>query len=181
MSEETEVEWYTPQPVLVMAEWVVGKAFDLDPCSAPEAPAWGMVKKSYTVDENGLDQRWGGNIWLNPPYVRYLTDKWVQRGVREVQRGSARSVMMLLRSGVSGWYYDVLSHPLCFGAAFFKQRIRFVAGNGQNDKHPRFDNQLLLVIGPGQAEKTGAHLRFLQLPNHLDVHVYTNPMWGKYY
>ncbi len=51
--------------------------FDLDPC-APKIRPWDMAKKHYTIDDNGLMQRWGGRVWLNPPYG-LQTRKWLNK------------------------------------------------------------------------------------------------------
>lgn len=55
-------EWLTP-PNIIKA---LGE-FDLDPCSPINRP-WETAKKHYTIEDNGLNQKWEGRVWLNPPY-----------------------------------------------------------------------------------------------------------------
>src|ERR1700755_2258276 len=55
-------EWYTPPHVFE----AMGCLFDLDPCSAPAAPSnqWCVT---YWFGA-GLDSRWTGFVWMNPPF-----------------------------------------------------------------------------------------------------------------
>lgn len=55
-------EWLTPPYILT----ALGQ-FDLDPCS-PEIRPWDTAKRHYSKKDNGLNQRWLGRVWCNPPY-----------------------------------------------------------------------------------------------------------------
>jgi hypothetical protein len=55
-------EWLTP-PGLIRG---LGE-FDLDPCSPIKRP-WNTAKHHYSIDDNGLQKKWFGRVWLNPPY-----------------------------------------------------------------------------------------------------------------
>lgn len=56
-------EWLTPPAILkALGGW---EAFDLDPCSPVSRP-WPTAMTHLA--ENGLDHRWQGRVWLNPPY-----------------------------------------------------------------------------------------------------------------
>lgn len=61
-AEAGKDEWLTPPEIL----HALGE-FDLDPC-APVVRPWETAKMHYTVNDNGLRQRWHGRVWLNPPY-----------------------------------------------------------------------------------------------------------------
>lgn len=54
--------WLTPPNIIKS----LGE-FDLDPCSPINRP-WDTAKHHYTIEDNGLIQKWFGRIWLNPPY-----------------------------------------------------------------------------------------------------------------
>jgi len=60
--------WLTPRSVLNR----LGK-FDLDPCGFQ---GWDTARKHYY--ENGLEQKWSGRIWLNPPYGRTIIH-WLKK------------------------------------------------------------------------------------------------------
>lgn len=63
-------DWLTP-PSLVEA---VGP-FDLDPCASKCQP-WPTAAKMLT--EGGLEAKWTGHVWLNPPYGPE-TGRWLGR------------------------------------------------------------------------------------------------------
>lgn len=65
-------EWLTP-PDLIEA---LGP-FDLDPCAPVERP-WPIAARHYTIEDDGLRQRWDGFVWLNPPYGRE-TWRWLTK------------------------------------------------------------------------------------------------------
>src|SRR5260221_7395603 len=62
-------EWFTPSRYIEAARLVMG-SIDLDPASCSEANQTVKAKRYYSIDDNGLEQPWYGNIWLNPPYGR---------------------------------------------------------------------------------------------------------------
>lgn len=66
-------EWLTPPHVFE----AVGP-FDLDTC-APISPPWHIAPKSFTINDDGLAQPWGGAfVWCNPPYGTQ-TAKWLAK------------------------------------------------------------------------------------------------------
>jgi hypothetical protein len=54
--------WLTPPEILR----AVGP-FDLDPCASLNRP-WDTAAKHYTIEDDGLAQRWDGFVWCNPPF-----------------------------------------------------------------------------------------------------------------
>ena len=55
-------EWLTPPHILD----ALG-TFDLDPC-APIISPWNTAKNKFTIEDDGLKQKWYGRVWCNPPY-----------------------------------------------------------------------------------------------------------------
>jgi len=74
-------ENYTRQETVDRIRAVLGE-IDLDPASCVMAQKIVKAKKFYTAETNGLDQKWSGRVFLNPPYgmplIREFTDKLVQ-------------------------------------------------------------------------------------------------------
>ncbi len=69
-------EWLTPPAILnALGGW---ESFDLDPC-APAHQPWPTARRRFTVSDNGLIQRWGGRVWLNPPYSTDLIGAFMGR------------------------------------------------------------------------------------------------------
>jgi len=72
--------WITPKYIFdIFNEYRGNKPeyFDLDPCACIPQP-WKTASKQYTEVENGLVQKWEGNVWCNPPYGPYAK-AWVKR------------------------------------------------------------------------------------------------------
>lgn len=68
------VEWATPQDFFdkLDAEF----HFETDVCSTHENA---KCENHYTVEENGLSRKWTGVCWMNPPYVRNVMAKWIEK------------------------------------------------------------------------------------------------------
>ena len=65
-------DWLTPPGWIA----VLGE-FDLDPCASVNQP-WPTAKEHWT--EGGLDRKWRGLVWLNPPYgPPKVIEPWMMR------------------------------------------------------------------------------------------------------
>ena len=63
----TSVEYYTPEYIFD----AIGCRFDLDPASpGAQIVPWVPARQHFT--RNGLDRKWHGFVWLNPPYGKEL-------------------------------------------------------------------------------------------------------------
>lgn len=65
-------EWLTPPEII----YELGP-FDLDPCSPINRP-WETAIDHYSKIDNGLSKRWGGFVWLNPPYGK-MAYRWLEK------------------------------------------------------------------------------------------------------
>ncbi len=65
-------EWLTPPEIITSLG-----SFDLDPCS-PIARPWPTAKTHFTIQDDGLSQKWDGRVWMNPPYGEN-TFVWMRR------------------------------------------------------------------------------------------------------
>ena len=65
-------EWETPPELYNQLDLIY--QFDLDPCATHQNK---KCKKYFTIDDDGLSQKWFGNVFVNPPYGRELK-KWVR-------------------------------------------------------------------------------------------------------
>ncbi len=63
--------WITPKHIID----ALGP-FDLDPCASDPRP-WDCATYNWII--GGLDDPWGGRVWLNPPFDRYEVGKWVRK------------------------------------------------------------------------------------------------------
>lgn len=115
--------------------------FTLDVAAIPENA---KCKNFYTPDNDGLNQRWFGTVWCNPPYGRQIA-RWVEKAYKSFLEGA--TVVMLLPSRTDTLWF----HKYILGKAeirFVKGRLKF--GGGQNSapfpsmvvifKHEHFSN-----------------------------------------
>lgn len=74
-------EWATPQDLYDRLNKEFN--FTLDPCSTKENA---KCDKFFTVEDNGLEQNWGGNrVFMNPPYGRDIKH-WVKKSNARISK-----------------------------------------------------------------------------------------------
>lgn len=109
------VDWITPQEILAPLG-----TFDLDPCAADPMP-WRTAKKMWVA--HGLQEKWFGRVWLNPPYGNQ-TKHWLQR-LASHGNGIA---LVFARTETLMFFEHVW--PLADGVLFIKGRPKFCDKNG---------------------------------------------------
>lgn len=85
----TADDYWTSPKILDRARLVMGR-IDLDPASHPVANKHVKAAKFYTKNDNGLEQRWGGRVWLNPPFSEWQL--WVPKITSEVKSGRVQEI-----------------------------------------------------------------------------------------
>lgn len=113
------VVWLTPP-------WMLEKLgeFDLDPCAVSEPRPWPTAYKHIALPDNGLDGKWEGRVWLNPPYGRYV-DRWLRK-MGEHGNGTA---LIFARTETDGFQH-VWDHATAI--LFLKGRVTFCRPDGSS-------------------------------------------------
>lgn len=76
--------------------------FTLDVCATPENA---KCDRYFTEEENGLEQKWEGSVWCNPPYGRGIINQWIRKGYESSLKGA--TVVMLIPSNTdTSWWHD---------------------------------------------------------------------------
>ena len=100
---------YTP-PELFEA---LGLQFDLDVCAPKGGLPWIPAKRNFTIEDDGLTQKWIGRVWMNPPFSapKLWVAKWLAHG----------NGVMLAPLSKSNWFMDlwmsdaaILNNPVKF-------------------------------------------------------------------
>lgn len=83
----------------------------------------------FTRADDGLKQSWGGHIvFLNPPYGRNVTGKWIQKAYEESRKPNATCVCLVPSRTDTKWFHDyVLPYA---EIRFVKGRLKF--GNSKD-------------------------------------------------
>lgn len=103
-------DWETPDSVFVPLDKEFG--FTLDVCASVGNA---RCERFFTVDEDGLVQRWGGICWMNPPF--WELGKWVKKAYEESRCGSVVVALLPSRTNTNWWHDYVM-----------KGEVRFIRG-----------------------------------------------------
>lgn len=105
---------YTPPEYLDAAREVLG-TIDLDPASCEEANQIVQAAEFFTTADSGLDKRWRGRVWLNPPYGN-LVGQFVTKLVAEYDAGNVSAAVLLVNAHCTDtlWFQSLWNGVLCF-------------------------------------------------------------------
>jgi phage N-6-adenine-methyltransferase len=148
----TTDDWATPPTFITALEREFGP-FDLDPCATDQTAS---ADRYYTIAEDGLQQPWEGQVFVNPPYSNPAP--WIAKAITEVGAGRARRVLLLLPNATdTEWFHaDVLR---CCRVRFLRGRISFLGPEGRPVGSPRSGNLLALLSNrPEDYDRKDFHL-----------------------
>jgi DNA N-6-adenine-methyltransferase (Dam) len=134
------VEWYTPARYIEAVRECLGE-IALDPASCAEANKVVRAKQFWTKKDKPLERDWFGPMFLNPPYGTDNGDSvagmFCTKALAEYDTGNITEGIILVNSLHSqAWQAPLYSQPICF----VDHRIKFVSGNGEENKNPTMSN-----------------------------------------
>lgn len=139
-----EDEWYTPPEYASAASKTMG-GIDLDPASTEIANLGVGAKKHYTKDDNGLEQEWFGNVWMNPPYSQPLISQFSTRLVEDYAKQDIKQACVLVNNATeTNWYQRMIK--ACSVVCFLKGRVKFIDKHGKESGTP-LQGQTILYFG----------------------------------
>lgn len=148
-------EWLTPPEIVKDLG-----GFDLDPCSPIDRP-WPTAKTHYTIEDDGLEQKWHGRVWLNPPYGTQ-TFKWIQK---LAAHGNGIS-LIFARTDTAGFFSEVWNKA--DGILFLEGRLNFHHVDGRRAKLNAGAPSCLVAYGANNVEaleQTNIRGFLVRLPN----------------
>lgn len=137
-----ENEWYTPPEYIEAARAVMG-SIDLDPATCKVAQANVKAKRSYTISDNGLEKKWTGNVWLNPPYSKDLIGLFIAKVVEESKR-FRQAIILVNNATDTAWFHELLSVASAF--CLIRGRIKFLDKTGKPANTP-VQGQAAVYVG----------------------------------
>lgn len=129
-------DWGTPRDFFDRLDREFG--FTLD-AAANEHNA--KCERYFTAEDNALQQRWTGTVWLNPPYGREVGE-WVRKAYEESQQLATVVVLIPARTDTQYWHDYVMQAA---EIRLVKGRLRF---EGAENSAP-FPSAVI-VFRPGQ-------------------------------
>lgn len=151
--------WYTPTDVIDAAKEVLG-TIDLDPASDAAANEHVGASQIFTVEDNGLEQDWRGNVWLNPPYSYPQVEQFCDKALAEYQAGNIDQCIVLVNNCTDAkWFMRLAENcPMMFS------RGRFKFWNPGHACQTR-QGQALFYMGPDKAKFFKAFAEHAYAPN----------------
>jgi phage N-6-adenine-methyltransferase len=118
------VEWETPQDLYDRLDAEYHFTTDL---AASDKNA--KCAHYYTAFDSGLCHAWQGNCWLNPPYGRNITGKWIEKAALTALAGHGTVVCLLPARTDTAWWHDWV---IPYGEiTFLRGRLNFNGGKGR--------------------------------------------------
>ena len=139
-----ENEWYTPLEYIEAARAAMG-SIDTDPASCEQANKTVKAGKFFDFEDDGLTQKWGGNVWMNPPYAQPLTRQFAEAVASKFASGEIKQAVVLVNNATETEWFRIMAaqaNAICFPA----NRIRFVDKNGNLSGSP-LQGQAVLYMG----------------------------------
>lgn len=132
LHSSVSTEWYTPTKYTEAARRVMG-SIDLDPASCTSANKFVKADKFFDKKSNGLNQKWNGNVFVNPPYGRGGQSTWSKKMMAEYNAGNFEQGILLVNAATdTNWFKPLWRYPICF----VTQRIKFIAQDGVKKHSP---------------------------------------------
>lgn len=146
-------EWYSPVEYLESARQVMG-SIDVDPASSDKANELVKAGKYYTVENDGRDKDWCGNVWMNPPYSQPLIKTFSAALVNKYNQGEISQACVLVNNATETEHYQNMLN-ICKAVCFIKGRVKFIDTEGNASGAP-LQGQTILYFG-SNVEKFTRH------------------------
>lgn len=137
-------EWYTPAKFVDAARKAMG-GIDTDPASSEFANKTVRAKRFFTAETNGLEQKWVGRVWMNPPYSQPLVSEFIDAAVEKYAGKEFDEACILVNNATeTQWFQKLLG--AAGGACFLRGRIKFLDDKGEPANSP-LQGQVVVYLG----------------------------------
>lgn len=107
-------EYYTPIEIVDMAREVMGH-ITLDPFSSEKANEKVKAERFFTEKDNGLEQDWFCNVWMNHPFSRENNRFCVEKLIEEYLSDRVWQACCITFAATSEkWFRPLLEFKQCF-------------------------------------------------------------------
>lgn len=137
--------WGTPPEWIALARAVMGD-IDLDPASNRDAQKVVVAKKYFTKDDDGLTKKWGGRVWMNPPYSQPLVTQFAEKLVAEIESGEVDQACVLVNNATDTKFLQLMLSR-CSAALFPRGRVPFLVPESGEQLTGTRQGQVFLYFG----------------------------------
>lgn len=130
---------------------------DLDPASSREANRVVKAKEFFSLDDDGLKQKWAGRIWMNPPYSQPQINQFADKLVDAYQAKTVKTAIVLVNNATETAWFRAIAEAAS-AVCFPNGRIRF--WNPSKSTAAPLQGQAVLYLGPSPVT---FHARFSTL------------------
>lgn len=134
-------EWYTPPEIIEAARKAMG-SIDTDPASNDIAQKIVKSESYYTIETNGLDKTWTGNVWMNPPYSGDLIGRFIDKLCSE-RCNYDQAIVLVNNATETEWFNKIIS--IASVVCFVKSRVKFWMPDGKTGAP--LQGQAIVYIG----------------------------------
>ena len=163
MFSSEKQDWGTPPEFLDYLfnafDWIP----DLDAACSPH-----NMKAEYGIcletGGNGLEDRWFGNVWLNPPFGRELP-KWIRKAWLECNFfENCDTVMMLIPARVdTKWFHEMVMRHATH-VYLIKGRFNYLENGTSKAKNAPFPTMLVKFTAGSKGIYHRANINALEIP-----------------
>jgi len=121
-------EWYTPLAYINAAIEVMGE-INCDPASSEIANKTVCADVYFTEEQNGLVQKWHGNVWMNPPYAQPQIREFCEAVSDKYDDGEIKQAVVLVNNATETAFFHRMTQSAS-AVCFPKGRVRFLDPDG---------------------------------------------------
>lgn len=136
VSEDFKHDWCTPPWI-----WRPLGPFDLDPCQADGSNVQHIAKNEFTLQDDGLRQKWFGFVWMNPPYHETVQPRFFEKMAFH-NNGIA---LTLVNTDTEMWHRSIF--PVASAYLFLKGRVNFYTPEGAESNNTAGLGSVLVAFG----------------------------------
>lgn len=137
-------EWYTPPDIIEAARKAMG-GIDCDPASSQAANKTVKAKTIYTVEDNGIIQKWEGRVWMNPPFSQPEVSQFSDAVATKYASGEIKQACVLTNNATETlWAHRLMEEAsaICFP----RGRVKFLDPEG-TQRTGALQGQMIVYMG----------------------------------
>jgi ParB family chromosome partitioning protein len=141
-------------------------SIDCDPASSDTAQRIVKAKTYYTLETNGLNQIWEGNIFLNQPYEHPAINHYVDKLLYELKDGQ-QAILLTNDQTDTNFFHKAANRA--DAVCFHKGRIKFYDQDGITQTNPT-NGQVFFYFGDNPQRFAKIFSKFGIIMRRYDEH-----------